>query len=122
MYGTEGADSAAWSVSFTSKVPGYNHFLFATGDCSKWLVATTDSVVLGYYSNADRPILASSDSSTPYSAKWYNRAFNQEDPWVSITDHIVSTGKMLYGEASNPGHASGVLDVNDGADVYIKQV
>eukprot|EP00984_Skeletonema_dohrnii_P034191 scaffold33493_cov172-Skeletonema_dohrnii-CCMP3373.AAC.1 len=44
------------------------------GDCNKWLVATTDAVIGETYENQDRPILASSDSASRYSALWYNRA------------------------------------------------
>ena len=103
-YGTESDDSAAWSVNFASKVPAgcsYNEFLFATGDCTKWLVATTDAVIGEEYSNADRPIIASSDGSD-YVAKWYNREGNL-DPWVSIVDHgdAIAQAKMMYGEGSN---------------------
>ena len=90
VYGTEGVDSAPWSVNFASKLPAgctYSEFLFSTGDCTKWLAATTDAVIGESYKNALRPILASSDNASNYSARWYNRSYRPEDPWVSIIDH-----------------------------------
>eukprot|EP00984_Skeletonema_dohrnii_P037607 scaffold39855_cov161-Skeletonema_dohrnii-CCMP3373.AAC.1 len=124
VYGTENFDSAPWSVNFASKVVGYNEFLFATGDCTKWLAATTDAVIGSNYNNALREILASSDNpSTSSSAKWLNRDGIDEDPWVSIIDHIpaVPAGKILYGEASYGGdHAANILPSSGGADVYVR--
>jgi len=122
VYGTEGVDSAPWSVNFASKLPAecpYSEFLFATGDCTKWLVATTDAVIGTTYANALRPILASSDNEFNYSARWYNRGRN-EDPWVSIIDHddASAVGKMMYGENSNSHHTNSIQ--LGGADVYIR--
>ena len=56
MYGTESFDSAPWSVDFESKVAGYNEFLFATGDCTKWLAATNFAVIGETYGSALREI------------------------------------------------------------------
>ncbi len=122
-YGTESDDSAAWSVNFASKVPAgcsYNEFLFATGDCTKWLVATTDAVIGEEYSNADRPIIASSDGSD-YVAKWFNRGGNL-DPWVSIVDHgdAIAQAKMVYGEGISNTYYIDSFQSNGGADVYIR--
>ena len=125
VYGTEGVDNTPWSVNFASKLPAtcrtpYTEFLFATGDCTKWLVATTDAVIGDTYVNADRPILASSDGSN-YVAKWYNRAGAPEDPWISITDHVssVGAGKFVYGEGSNAYYTYS-FQSNGGADVYVR--
>ena len=124
VYGTESFDSAPWSVDFESKVAGYNEFLFATGDCTKWLAATTDAVIGSNYDlSVTREILASSDIPSPYSAKWYNRADIPEDPWVSIIDHgpAIGAGKILYGEASyGSSHAANILPSSGGADVYVR--
>ena len=60
-YGVEGSDEAAWSVKFSSKVPEncpYEEFLFATGDCTKWLVATVDAAIGERYDGARRPIIS----------------------------------------------------------------
>ena len=117
-------DGASWTVNFNNAVPGYNRFLFATGDCTKWLEATRDSAIGGHYSNAQRPILRSSMHNYAYSAAWYRRAGAPEDPWISIIDHgpAISQSLMLYGENNHGAastHASAVLN-NQGADVYIK--
>jgi hypothetical protein len=86
--GTVGGDGGGmWTVPFEAAVPGYTKFLFATGDCAKWLVSTKDSAIGGYYANSPRPIIASSSSSSSYSARWYRRQGNAEDPWISINDH-----------------------------------
>ena len=47
-----GGGSNPWSIKFEDAVPGYNEFLFATGDCTKWLITSTYQAVGEYYSNA----------------------------------------------------------------------
>ena len=69
-------------------------------DCASWLVTTFDQFSTRFGSNVDRQILASSTSSTPYTAKWYNRG-NAEDPWISYEDHA---NGIVYGENSNGWH------------------
>eukprot|EP00984_Skeletonema_dohrnii_P024867 scaffold14002_cov83-Skeletonema_dohrnii-CCMP3373.AAC.5 len=123
VYGTESIECAPWSVDFESKVAGYNEFLFATGDCTKWLAATTDAVIGSNYSDAMREILASSDIASPYIVRWYNRAGNPEDPWVSIINHrrAIGDGKILYGENNFGGDtAANILPSSGGADVYVR--
>jgi hypothetical protein len=39
VYGTPG-ESVSWSVNFEEAVPNWNEFLFASGDCSLWIVMT----------------------------------------------------------------------------------
>ena len=34
-------DANSWSVKFNDKVPNFDEFLFASGDCTKWLVTST---------------------------------------------------------------------------------
>jgi hypothetical protein len=123
-YGTEGWEDSSWSVRFSPKVPNYDQFLFATGDCQKWLAADKDQVVGGYYTNSPRRILASSHRQFgPYQARWYNRRGVLEDPWISLIDHDVAVGRgdILYGEYSfGHAHAANVLPMHNGADVYIR--
>ena len=97
-YGNPNDNSAPWSVTFGT----FDEFLFATGDAKKWLVASKASVIGQNYSDAKRNITKSSISAAPYSAVWYNRAGNTEDPWISLTDHVdaIYSGGLLYGEAS----------------------
>merc|ERR1711988_1373993 len=121
VYGQKGSHS--WSINFNSAVPGYNEFLFATGDCKKWLVAKKSSV-MGWYSNSHRTIQASSTNSRPYSARWYRRSGNKEDPWISLNDHgpAIGQGNIVYGENRfGSTHARAVLPKHKGADVYIRK-
>lgn len=102
----------------------FNQFLFITGDCDKWLIATKDAVIGEFYSNSNRPIISSSKSSTPYQALWYYRCDTCEDPWVSTIDHgpAIGAGEILYGE-NNFGstHAAAILPQHNGANVFIRQ-
>ena len=123
MYGTEGVEDSSWSVRFASKVPNFDQFIFATGDCQKWLATAKDEVIGEYYANSHRSILASSINPNPYKARWYNREGAAEDPWISLTNHgpAIGQGNILYGENSWGGaHAAKVLPIHDGADVYIR--
>ena len=77
----------------------------------------------GWYANQKRKIDRSSINLSPYTAKWYRRSNNKEDPWVSLVDHhsSINTGQILYGENSYGGrHASTVL--LDGVNVYVRFV
>ena len=112
---------ATFSISYVDTP--FDEFLFATGDQTKWLVASRDAVLGGYYANAQRTITLSSTSSQSYTAAWYNRAGALEDPWISLSNHgsAISAGEILYGENNFAGtHASAVLPVNNGANVYIR--
>ena len=74
----------------------YDQFMFATGDGQLWLIANKAQVQeeFGY---SEREILQSSTSSEPYTARWYHRASQPEDPWISIIDHAdaITEGSML---------------------------
>lgn len=66
MYGTEGTHTENWSVNFASQ--NYDQFMFATGDCTRWIV-TNVTFLGGSYSNQYRWIEQSSCSATPYQVK-----------------------------------------------------
>jgi hypothetical protein len=123
QYGAVSGPTAghAWSKRFDGET--YNQFLFATGDCEHWLIATKDSVI-GWYANGHRQILSSSKSASPHQARWYRRQGNHEDPWISTIDHspAIGQGEIVYGE-NNFGstHANAVLPNHQGANVYIRQ-
>ena len=111
---------ATFSISFSGE--SFTHFLFATGDEQVWLYCTKEAVLDGHYSNGPRPILKSSDSLTPYNARWYSRHGVYEDPWISVTDHhsAISGGKIVYGENKYGGHHAGaILPHHNGANVWI---
>jgi hypothetical protein len=121
-YGTSNGPLAdhAWSKKFDATP--FTEFLFATGDCEHWLIATKASVI-GWYSNGQRPILKSSKNENAHTAAWYRRSGNVEDPWISTIDHgpAIGAGEIVYGENNfGGGHASNVLPQHKGANVYIR--
>lgn len=110
-----------FSVKFDTVA--FSEFLFATGDCTKWLVAKKSEVTGGFYTNVNKQILKSSTKSASYYAKWYRRSGNAEDPWISLTDHTsaIASGDILYGENRYSGdHATKVLPGHKGANVFIR--
>ena len=117
--GPTGAEE--WSVKF-DETP-HNQFLFMTGDCLKWLIATKEAVLGESYSDALRDIVMSSKSENPYKAKWYNRDnCCPEDPWISISNHkpAKNEGEILYVEDHFEETAKNILPYSDGANVYIR--
>ena len=87
----------AWSIQYDGvlETNGSNVFMFGNGNCSQYLITTNDQWST-YYANEDKYIIASHYDSDYY-AKWYNRAGNPEDPWISWQDHSVNSS-ILYGE------------------------
>ena len=119
-----------WSINFESAVPGYDEFLFATGDAQRWVITTKDAVggplvsPSRWYENEPRTVLKSSDRwyGPSYEVQWYNRNHVPEDPWISIIDHIpaISANKIVYGEGSFAAH-DGQLLHHKGANVFIRK-
>jgi len=127
VYGTFVNDPTADATfSKAYDVNSVAEFLFATGDGTKWLVASKNSVMgPQYYENQDRSIIASSRNIGPHTAKWYRRAGVWEDPWVSLTDHhsAIGSGDILYGGGSyGNDHAATVLPHRNGANVFVRYV
>jgi surface protein len=73
IYGSSDDDNKAWSIKFGTAVPGYDQFLFASGDGKYWVAATKDAVQGEQYSDAPRDVMASSDNADAHQVKWYNR-------------------------------------------------
>jgi hypothetical protein len=59
----------------------FDQFLFATGDAQIWLIADREQVQEQFGGPTQRQIVMSSTNPTPYTASWYNRASQREDPW-----------------------------------------
>jgi hypothetical protein len=139
-YGDSTDDSNPWSVNFETAVPGWDEFLFASGDCTRWLAAIKEAVLGGPptpapYDFAQRSVLKSSTSSSPYTAEWIFRSGKLEDPLISLGDYTpvdntnADTGKncdILHIENSwGISVAEGIFrqcTVRDygGADVYVR--
>lgn len=86
-YGTYSLDPTAdesFGVPFQNM--DYDQFLFATGDAQIWLIADREQVLEQFGGPTQRQIVMSSTSPTPYTAAWYNRAGNREDPWCVWTE------------------------------------
>ena len=142
-YGDATDDSEPWSKDFETEVPGWGEFLFASGDCTKWLAATKEAV-LGpppYPSGtvmSQRNVLMSSTSLTPYTAGWIFRPASSEDPLISLGNYLPvgtdpNSGKNCdilhiensWGVPNPPGTGDAdrecVLRNNDGANVYVRE-
>ena len=130
VYGTKPETDASTSdetFSIAYSDVDFNTMLFATGDQAIWLVCEKTAIgapfTSDYYGNEQRAVVMSSESPSAYTASWYNRNGVTEDPWLSVTDHFnaISAGKIIYGEASfGSTHASAILPVHNGANVWIK--
>ncbi len=82
------------------------------------------TVQAGQYEVGDekRTILKSSVSNDTYTAKWYNRyppSVFGEDPWLSVLDHGPSL-EIVYGENSFTGSYASILNVHNGANVFVR--
>ena len=111
-YGDSSDDSVAWSIDFESAAPGYNQFLFSSGDGSLWLVATKSAVVGEYYSDGLRDVMASSLNADAHQVKWYRRSnYPHADPLISLRDHHSSDRVKMYVAGGNSLQNNGAWDV-----------
>ena len=127
-YDTDAQSSVTWSIQFNNI--NYNQFLFAWGDCTKWLVTTKEQAIGNQYWSADRCILASSqDNGTTinesYYAMWtYGNSAGQ--PWLSINDisqcsSNSETNCIVYGEDSyTDGYVEWGFANHAGGNVWIR--
>ena len=103
-----------------------SHYLFSTGDESKWLVATKDAIFGESYMNIPRPILMSSLSDQPYDSKWFNRENGKGHPLISLTNskdlqNVMDKSEFLYAENSlKVPHTLEVLPFHNGMNVWVK--
>lgn len=110
---TDTTFTKTWDTSNTS------YFLFAYTDFSMYLVTKTETL-FEYGAPTNSEILISSSSSIPYTAQWYIRDGNPEDPWCSVFDHSASDPGMVYGENSKTGHMEHLGVNGTGACVWVK--
>jgi len=128
VYGVPGDRAAthAWSVSWDFR--NVTEFLFASVNLNiehskqYWLIMKKDDLMgedgNRYYANHPIPIVASTLSSEPYSAKQYRRNGAREDPWISMCDHPEG---IVHGEANYGGRVHrDLLRDGGGMNVYIR--
>ncbi len=119
-------DNPTSPISFTKRFDvGIHQFLFATGDCSRWMIMDNSAVRGNYYTNAPRNIIASHKSATPYKANMHRRSGNLEDPWITFTDHDeqhYTHCNSLYQENNyDPNCAAGDLGTRfQGLNVFVR--
>jgi len=116
VYGDPSDMSAAWSVRFNTIRSNDHQFLFAIGNCEKWLIADAAVVMANSWGYAQRSIYKSSLNDFKYTAGWWKRNSHLEDPWISLEDHDTSktNGGLVYGENSFIFHR------HNGLSVYIR--
>ena len=110
--------SSWWSLPFGN----FDEFVFATFNMKYWLHVTRVQAIGTNYDNSPRTILRSSISNIPYTANWYNRAANGEDPWIGLRTNSTAPVNnpeaggdlILYGENSTTGHVSNPAISKDG--------
>ena len=122
VYGTPSSETSAQSFSVSFDIDAIDEFMFATGDGTKWLIASKFAVNGENYDNDRRTIEKSSINSSSYQALWYNRGPAKHlDPLISLEDHYTSKANdgMLYVENSHPDPIS-VLTAHNGANVFVR--
>lgn len=131
VYGTATTNqtsNSTFSVNFNNAVAGWDQILLITGDRQKWMIINKSQILTTSSSSFYIEVLASHQSSTPYTTLIYNRSTSVEDPWLSALDHHyggrVSTSdddvhSMLYGENSFTGWSYWRAN-HLGANVFIR--
>ena len=107
-------DAPAFSTKYDDI--SYNEFLFASGDCSKWLIAMKDEVLRQGGGPFEAKICSSDQNPSIHVSNWWNRPTVVTDPWIVNT---YSIPEVLYGEGSITDHPD-IRTNYDGADVYIR--
>ena len=105
-HGTSYDYTNQWTVLFGD----FDELLFSTYNMQHWLRATKAELQISGYSNTSRTVLSSSRTFTQHTVKWYNRTGVNEDPFVSLYDHLdyASQGQShmycLYSDGNSIHH------------------
>ncbi|CAE7887573.1 unnamed protein product, partial [Symbiodinium necroappetens] len=114
----------------------FDEFLFATGDCQKWVIMKKTEVIGAnnwYHHNEPRQILKSHTSDVPYEAVMVRRGGHGEDPWISYSGHYDVERESgtydrhcntLYNgwKGQNPWCTTGDLgELHQGLNVFIRR-
>ena len=88
--GTQANDGNAYDYTnqWTVLFGDFDELLFSTYNMEYWLRATKAELQISGYSDTARTVLSSSRTFTQHTVKWYNRTGVNEDPFVSLYDHI----------------------------------
>jgi hypothetical protein len=124
VYGTKSADPKSdgkFSVDFEKEVPGWNEFLFTTGDCNHWMVMAKQAVTGGFYNNELRDVMRSHSSSVPYEARMYRRQNNKEDPWIQYTKDHSQRYALYVGNKYRAHGGNGEGKLYKGLNVYVRK-
>lgn len=111
-----------WSIRWNHI--SFDEFLFATGDCSKWLIAKKSEVTGEFYGGArgpkERVVSMSSLNKKEHKVAWWNRRLNKEDPKIYLQDG--DEDSLLYSEDGENQRVSASNPVGAlGANVYIRR-
>ena len=117
-YGTAYNYTNAWSIPFGT----FDEFVFGTLNLQYWMRITKTAAIGATYDGANRNIISSSFSSTPYTALQYYRAGNPEDPWMSIKDHGTggAAAQIVYGENATTANTPLLISVDGGMGVWVR--
>jgi hypothetical protein len=124
VYGIASSDplsTSSFSVAFESAVPNYDEMLFATGDCTHWMVMSKDAAIGGWINGEMRPVKRSFDHADSWQTQEYRRQGINEDPWICYSESH-SQDTALYVEGSydaNGGNGEGHRQ--HGLNVYVRK-
>jgi len=115
----------AWSDEFA--LMDFNEFLFATGDCRKWLVMDRDQLATTNTGQKERNVIASSVNAEPHTTISWLRGRAPQDPWIALSDMAgnplpyadIVYGANKFGAPLADDWAKNVNNHN-GANVYIR--
>ena len=107
-----------YSNEFMVPFGTYDEIFFSTRDMTYWL-RCLKTAVLGTYDNSLRPIISSSSSPTPYSARWYSRESAHHEPWITIADHNTGPQVKVYGE-NGWSETNNILNDYGGMCVFVR--
>ena len=120
----ESTQDCTFSVEFTAEAKDFDDFLFATGDCTEWLIAPKASLT----QKGDKVIakvFKSSLKSTVHPLHWRNRDNHPEDPLITLADTdtnplLHQEGILLYAENAADFSSRAVAE-HGGFNVFIRK-
>jgi hypothetical protein len=113
-----------FSVEFTAEAKDFDEFLFATGDCTEWLIAPKASLVQKG-EKVKAKVIKSSLKSTVHAIMWSNRNNHPEDPLITLADTdtnplLHQEGILLYAENSAALSSRAVAE-HGGFNVFVRK-